>query len=122
MKEPNEMMKDPNAFRETPDLPAELKQLRDDFGHLANSVSELVKQQATAATSKLREHATTAGNALASNLNDIGNSASKLTEGAQANVMSTSRDLEASIERNPLTAVMVAAGIGMVLGMISARA
>lgn len=107
---------------QTPDLSAELKQLRDDFGHLANSVSELVKQQTNSAASKLREHAAAAGTTLTSNLANIGDSASKLTEGAQANVVSTSRDLEASIERNPMTAVMVAAGIGMVLGMIGARA
>ena len=114
-----------NKFEEpldTPDVSGELKQLRDDFGHLATSVSELVKQQTAAATGKLRDHATNAGNALATNFSDITASASKMTEGAQANMMSTSRDLEASIERNPLTAVMVAAGIGMVLGMITARA
>lgn len=105
----------------SPDLSAELTQLRDDFGHLASSVSELVKQQASSASNALRDQATKASNAMASNLSDLGTSASSMTEGAQASVMTASRDIEASIERNPLTAVMVAAGIGMVLGMISAR-
>ena len=41
---------------------------------------------------------------------------------AQKAALNASRDVEASIERNPLTAVMIAAGIGLVLGMVSSRA
>ena len=103
------------------DIAAELTQLRTDFGHLANSVAELVKAQTSSAASAIRANVGSASDAIANTAADLGNSALHMTSGAQKTALNAGQDIEASINRNPLTAVMIAAGIGMVIGMISLR-
>ena len=103
------------------DIAAELTQLRTDFGRLTNSVADLVKAQTTAAASSIRASVGDAGDVIAGKAADIGNTALHMTSGAQKTAMTASRDVETSIERNPLTAVLIAAGIGLVLGLASSR-
>ena len=100
---------------------SDLQQLRADFAKLSESVSGLVKTQAQSAASGFRDSMASAGGKIADKAADLGQSALQITSGAQDGVISASNDIEASIERNPLTAVLIAAGIGIVLGMISAR-
>ena len=103
------------------DMAAELTRLRDDFGRLSNSVSELVKAQANSAAETLRSTVTSMSGAAADKAAELGSSALQMTDTAQQAALTASRDIEASIERNPLTAVMIAAGVGLVLGMVSSR-
>ena len=103
------------------DVAAELNQLRADFGRLSTSVAELLKSQTSAAAEAIRASMGAASETFAGTAADISNSAVRITSDAQKNAVSAGHDIEASIERNPLTAVMIAAGIGMVLGMMSAR-
>ena len=112
---------DVTAEPNTADVTAELTQLRADFGRLADSVSELVKSQTQTVTATMREQAGKAGDAVAANFADLSASAAKMTNSAQASMQSAGNDIEASIERNPMAAVMIAAGIGLVLGLVTAR-
>lgn len=109
------------AENTTADVTAELTQLRADFGRLADSVSELVKSQTQTVAATMREQAGKAGDAVAANFADLSSSATKMTNSAQASMQSAGNDIEASIERNPMAAVMIAAGIGLVLGLVTAR-
>ena len=81
----------------------------------------LVKSQTQSAASGLRDTMASAGGKIADTAADLGHSALQMTSAAQDGVKSATNDIEASIERNPLTAVLVAAGLGLVLGVISAR-
>lgn len=96
-------------------------QLRADFGRLSDSVAELVKAQAQTVAGTVREQVGKASDVITSNLADLGATATKMTSGAQASMQSATNDLETSIERNPLAAVMIAAGIGLVLGLVTGR-
>lgn len=104
------------------DMAAELTRLREDFGRLSNSVSELVKSQANSTAETLRSTVASMSGAAADRAADLTSSALQMTDTAQKAALNVSRDVEAAIERNPLTAVMIAAGIGIVLGMASSRA
>jgi ElaB/YqjD/DUF883 family membrane-anchored ribosome-binding protein len=103
------------------DIAADLTQLRADFSRLSESVAGLVKTQAQTAAGSLRDTVAAAGDRIAGKAADLGNSAVQLTSGAEDKVRSASHDIEASIERNPLTAVIIAAGIGMVIGLATSR-
>jgi ElaB/YqjD/DUF883 family membrane-anchored ribosome-binding protein len=103
------------------DVSSDLKQLRDDFSRLSDSVADLVKAQTNSASGAIRDGVANIGGAIADKAQGLSSSAVQMTNSAQETMRSASHDIEASIERNPLTAVMIAAGIGMVLGMVSAR-
>lgn len=104
-----------------PDLQKDVMALRADFGRLSDSVSEMVKAQAAAAASSIRDRASAASGKIAGAAADLGQSASDFTSGAQKSLKSATGDLEASVEQNPLAAVIVAAGIGMALGLLVSR-
>ena len=100
---------------------SDMQQLRADFAKMSESVAGLVKAQTQSAASGLRDTMANAGGKIADTAADLSHSALQMTNAAQEGVKSATNDIEASIERNPLTAVLIAAGIGVVLGMISAR-
>lgn len=90
------------------DLTADLAALRDDIAKLSASVSEFIHTQ-TASTAN-------------SVSNAVGNARQKISETArkaQDQVTSTSSELEASIERNPLSAVLIAMVAGLLVGLLS---
>jgi ElaB/YqjD/DUF883 family membrane-anchored ribosome-binding protein len=103
------------------DPASDVIQLRADFSRLSDSVAELVKAQTNTAAASIRHGVGAASNAIAETAADFGQSALQMTNDAQKTVKAASQDLEASIERNPLTAVLIAAGIGMVFGMAISR-
>ena len=79
----------------TEDFTADLAALRDDVAKLSSSVSDFIRSQ-TAATTK------TVADAVDNARQKISDTASK----AQDRVAGASTDLEATIERNPLVAVL----------------
>jgi ElaB/YqjD/DUF883 family membrane-anchored ribosome-binding protein len=85
----------------------DLTSLRNDLSRLSETVAQLVRGQTDGAADAMRDtaqHLQQSGRALASD--------------AQTRLRGWTSDLESSIERNPLTAVMVAAGIGLLVGLM----
>ncbi len=88
------------------DLTADLAALRQDVARLA----ETMKEQTQAAADRLSEAVGDARDRIASAAAD-----------AQSRIRAASGEFETRIERNPLTAVLIAFGIGMSLGMMTRR-
>lgn len=90
------------------DFAADLAALRGDVAILTSSLSEIIRTQ-TAAT------ANTVFDAADNARQKISDTASK----AQDRVAGASTDLEATIERNPLSAVLIAMVAGILIGLLS---
>jgi ElaB/YqjD/DUF883 family membrane-anchored ribosome-binding protein len=90
------------------DLAADLAALRADIARLSDTMSGLVKAQANSASDAVRGV-----------VGDARDQLSQAAAQAQDSALGAAADLERRIEKNPLTAVLIAAGIGMVLGMMS---
>jgi ElaB/YqjD/DUF883 family membrane-anchored ribosome-binding protein len=97
-----------NAEEAAGDLNAELAALRRDIARLAETMRELMHHQTQAASLRVSEAVGDARERIASTATD-----------AQNRVRAASGEIEASIERNPLLAVLIAFGVGMLLGMMS---
>ena len=93
-----------NAEGAIADFAEEFAALRKDVTHLAEAISQLV------------HHPTqVAGDAVADAKSKIGSAA----EEAETQVRAASSEIETNIKRNPLTAVLIAFGIGVALGIIT---
>lgn len=90
------------------DLSADLAALRKDVAHLAETMRELVQHQAQAAGHRVSEA-----------VDDVREQISSTASDAQDRVQSAAGDIEKSIKHNPLTAVLIALGLGVSLGLIS---
>lgn len=92
----------------TQDFTADLAALRDDISKLTLSVTELVRSQASSTADTM--------------MGAVNNARQKFTDSAsdaQDRVSAISSDLESTIERNPLTAILVAIGAGILIGLMS---
>ena len=87
---------------------ADLEQLREDVAHMKDTLAELVRGEAGQARAAIRNA-----------VNDAGSQVSKAASNAQDSALAAAADFERSIERNPLTAVLIATGIGLALGVMS---
>jgi ElaB/YqjD/DUF883 family membrane-anchored ribosome-binding protein len=90
------------------DLNVDLAALRADIARLSDTVATMVRSQADAA-----------GAAVRGVMGDARDQFSQAASNAQDSAFGAAADLERRIEKNPLTAVLIAAGIGMALGMMS---
>jgi ElaB/YqjD/DUF883 family membrane-anchored ribosome-binding protein len=90
------------------DLAADLAALRQDVARLAETMSELVQHQTGAAGLRASAAVGDARDKIASTAAD-----------AQNRVRAARGEIEASIERHPLTAMLIAFGVGLSLGMMS---
>src|ERR1700724_4355367 len=88
------------------DFAADLAALRDDVTKLTSSVSEFIRTQTASASN-------TAFDAIDSARQRVSDTASK----AQDRVSGASRDLETTIEHNPLAAVLIAMIAGLFIGI-----
>ncbi len=88
------------------DFAADLAALRDDVAKLTSSVSEFIRTQTAATTN-------TVFDAVDNTRQKISDTASK----AQDRVAGASRDLETTIEQNPLVAVLIAMVAGLFIGI-----
>ena len=91
-----------------PDLAADVAALRADIARLSDMIAGLMRDQADAA-----------GAAVKGTVGDVRNQLSQAASHAQDSAFGVAADLERRIDKNPLTAVLIAAGIGMALGMMS---
>ncbi len=90
------------------DLAADLAALRKDVAGLAETMGELVQHQTKAA-----------GRSVSETVGEARNKIESAAADAQAGVRAAGAEIATSIERNPLTAVMISFGIGLALGMLS---
>ncbi len=119
MHEPFEHSRHENG--NSADVATDLQQLRADFGKLTESVAELVRAQANAAAASLRDGVSSAGERIGAKVADAGVSAERFASGAQEGLNSAGQEIQASIRHNPLAAALIAAGIGLLLGIVTAR-
>jgi ElaB/YqjD/DUF883 family membrane-anchored ribosome-binding protein len=92
----------------TQDFSSDLAALRDDVTKLTSSVTEFIRSHTAATSSNVVD-------AVGSAKQKISDTASK----AQDRVTGASADLESTIERNPLAAVLIAMVVGLVVGGLS---
>ncbi len=92
----------------TQDFTADLAALRDDITKLTLSVTDLVRSQATSTADTMLSAVDTARRRVSDSAID-----------AQDRVTALTSDLETAIERNPLTAIGVAVGAGILIGLLS---
>ena len=92
------------------DLGVDLAAIRQDIAHLAETMSELVQHQAKAV-----------GFRASTTLGDVRDRIVSTAADAQSRVRAAGDDIEASFERHPLAALLIAFGVGIVLGMMSRR-
>ena len=97
-----------NVEGATADIGTDLAALRRDIAHLAEAIRGLVAVQTQAA-----------GVRLSDTIGDAKSKISNAADDAQDNVRAVSGEIEAAIDRNPLTAVLIALGVGMFIGLIS---
>lgn len=95
------------------DFAADVAALRDDIAKLTASVSALVHAEASATTDTVLSAVEQARQKLSKS------ELSKSAAAAQDRVGAVGSDLEAAIERNPLTAVLVALVAGLLIGILS---
>jgi ElaB/YqjD/DUF883 family membrane-anchored ribosome-binding protein len=97
-----------NTESDAGDMMADLAALRGDVARLAEKIGELAQHGKQAASQHINE-------AVGDAQDKIASSAAR----AQAKMRAAGGDFEASVERNPLTALAIAFAIGMGFGMMS---
>lgn len=100
------MTKSPEGSSE--DMAADLAALREDVARLSESIAALLQSQAQAAAHHVSDAVDDAKARFAGTAADV-----------TSRVNAAGEEIEASIERNPLTAVLISFGVGMALGMMS---
>jgi ElaB/YqjD/DUF883 family membrane-anchored ribosome-binding protein len=90
------------------DITADLASLRADVARLSDSISALMQNQARGAARHVSDAVDDAKASFASTAAEV-----------RSRVNTASGEIEASIERNPLTAMLIAFGVGMALGMMT---
>src|SRR6201994_587161 len=115
---------DKPAEQKASQITADLAALREDFAKLSASVADLVKAQAGEASAAMRSAVGDARERLASSTAQTRERLAGRAADAQARVMdkaadaqdrfvAATADLESTIERNPLIAVLIALFIGL---------
>jgi ElaB/YqjD/DUF883 family membrane-anchored ribosome-binding protein len=92
------------------DLMAQLETIRADVAKLTSILSKIATDEVDTARAKVRDAAST-----------IGDQGERLAGAARDSAQSSAHEVEAAIQRNPLSAVLVAVGLGFLFGMFSRR-
>jgi ElaB/YqjD/DUF883 family membrane-anchored ribosome-binding protein len=96
--------------KDAPDLAADLASLRDDIAKLSTTMTEILHDRVASTEESVRAAAEGMRHAVSASTTD-----------AETRIKSASAELEATIERNPITAVLVALFAGLVLGLWSRK-
>ena len=89
------------------DIAADMAALRQDIARLSDTIGALLQNQAQGAARHVSDAVDDAKSRIASTAADV-----------KSRVTTAGGQVEASIERNPLTAIVVSFGAGMALGMM----
>jgi ElaB/YqjD/DUF883 family membrane-anchored ribosome-binding protein len=90
------------------DFAADLNALRDDITKLTASVAELVRAQAS-----------TASAGVMGVVDSARQKAADTAATAQDKVGAVASELETAVEKNPVMALMIAVGAGLIMGLLS---
>jgi ElaB/YqjD/DUF883 family membrane-anchored ribosome-binding protein len=108
------------------DVSSEIDTLRSDLSRLASAVGGLVSDQARATSSDAQSAWSSLGKTVSSRASDAYDKASRwssrgsdMASDAADSLQKANSHLEDTIERNPIAAVLVAAGIGLAIGLMS---
>jgi ElaB/YqjD/DUF883 family membrane-anchored ribosome-binding protein len=94
-----------NTIAGSAEIGADLAALRRDVAHLAETMRSVLETQTEAASLRVSDA--------------VGNASSRISNAAgdaQKNVKAAGGEIGASIERNPLTAMLIAMGVGIIIG------
>jgi ElaB/YqjD/DUF883 family membrane-anchored ribosome-binding protein len=100
-------------------LTQDLDELRADVAKLTETVAQLLRNQAEAGADKLGAGLGAAREAFGETAHSFARAGKGIAEDAQHRLGALGDDLERSIQRSPLTAVLAAAALGMVLGLMN---
>lgn len=96
------------AKKTTDDIARDLEALRGDLSRLTDSVRAILGEEAESVRSQLHERA-----------DHMARKGRAYRDAAVDELNTYEREAEAAIHRNPFTAVLVALGLGLVLGIIT---
>ncbi len=99
----------------------DFNQLRADLASLKESVAALLKEQAKFASNSISDSIASGGEQLNAKMAHLNDAAKQAGDQATAGFRSATHDLETSINHNPITAVLIAAGVGLLFGILGAR-
>ena len=91
-------------------LEAELAKLRDDIGSLANTVRDIGSGEAQAVVDAVRDR-----------LDKVSAEARRASRRARAGAQDAADTVQHAIEDNPLTSVLIALGLGFIIGAFLRR-
>jgi len=100
------MTKSSQGFGE--DMTADMAALREDVARLSETISALLQSQAQGAAHHVSDAVDDAKAKFASTAADV-----------KSRIDAACGEIETSIERNPVTAMLISFGVGMALGMMS---
>ena len=113
-------MSDPKPFQQaSQDFAADLSALRDDISKLTGSVSQLLRSRASSTTDQAYDTYNQARDTFNDRAGGMREHLSSRAADAQERLGAFSSEVETKIERNPLTAVVVAGIAGLLMGMLS---
>lgn len=100
-----------------PDITAQVDALRKELGSLAELFSKFAEENRAAMSAAVSRGASEAKRKVA----DVAGQTAGLAEAASAQAGDIQESLEKYVVANPLRAVMIAAGVGLLLGAMSRR-
>jgi ElaB/YqjD/DUF883 family membrane-anchored ribosome-binding protein len=103
------------------DLGADIAALKADLARLAESVARLVSEEGSAAAKSVKGRVKRAAAQAEATASQFAEDGKMVFEETRERVASLPDDLAEVVERNPLTSVGIALGLGMIIGMMSRR-
>ena len=117
----NRTYQTPTASADVDQMTKDVTKLKSDFATLSDSFANVAKSQTDAAKEGIKGTVAAASTALADTAGSVQASVNQFAGAAQEKAAATQADLETAIEANPLTAVLIAGGIGLLVGMMIAK-
>lgn len=99
----------------------EIETLRQDIKSLTDSVADLVRRQTETARTSMKGMTDNLASTVSSTTHSVSEAGQRLASDAQESVRTAASKVESCIEEHPVQSVLVAAGIGFVLGLMSRR-
>ena len=101
------------------DLGEQIRTLRSDLSQLSNSVAQLVQSQSTSLREAAMGAVGAARDRVGATVSGVAEQGRHVADQAQTQVAAMAREIEAQIGRNPMTAVVIALGIGFAFGLMT---
>ncbi len=102
-------------------LNSEIESLRGEIKSLTDSVADLLRRETDHARASVKGLTDNLADNVSSAAHTVGDAGQRLAANAQEGVRTATSKVEACIEKNPVQSVLVAAGVGFVLGLLSRR-